>query len=311
MSLAVLGAVLIPVAICWALTGPLLSALGQPPQIVGDASYFSLVLMLCLPARIGVSQISQFFTSMKVMNPSMTTSVLAMVLNLGFGLVLVLGVGFPGWGGFGFKACPIVTSAVEYTQLAVLWGVYWAGLKLYRSCWPEAGWSWSHITRPRVAQFVKVYVPAAFALASDFWRVAAIGAVAAYLGPEEVAVFNCSYRVMWICLTFIGSMGGAMGIHLGIALGGRRVKQAMQTSAIAISICGVLIAILAVAVICFAKDVARLFSPDPVIHDLFFQVTSLGSFPSTARVPAPANPCSVGIVASASCDFSFLPCTKL
>ena len=118
----------------------------------------------------------------------------------------------------------------------------------------------------------QVYFPAALALASDFWRVAAIGAVAAVLGPEEIAVFNCSYRVMWICLTFIGSMGSAMAIHLGTALGAGKVKQAKQSTAVTIVTCLFLIALLAVTVILFAHEIAMLFSPDPIIHKLFYEV---------------------------------------
>ena len=263
---------MIPVALSWALTGPLLRALGQPEQIVSNGAYFANILMLCLPARIGISQISQFFTSMKIMHPSMVTSVMAMALNLGLGLLLVLGIGVPGWAGFGFPACPLVTTCVENFQLLVLGGIYWVLMKLYRECWPAEGWSFSHVTWLRVVQFTKVYFPAALALASDFWRVAAIGAVAAYLGPEEVSVFNCSYRVMWICLTFVGSMGGAMAIHVGMALGAANVQQAKKTCVIAVTCCLLLVLALAVVLLFFAKEVARLFSPDPAIHELFFQV---------------------------------------
>jgi Na+-driven multidrug efflux pump len=221
----VLSAIFIPVALSWALTGPLLLALGEPREVADDASYYALVLMACLPARIGISQISQFFTSQKIMHPGMTTGFVAMLMNLCLGLVFVLGIPVPGWSGFGFPACPLVTSVVEYCQLALLLGVYWVGMKLYRDCWPEAGWSWSHVTRARVHEFCRIYFPAALSLASDFWRVAAIGAVAAQLGAEEVSVFNCSYRIMWIALTFIGSMGGAMAIHLGVALGAGDTHQ--------------------------------------------------------------------------------------
>ena len=156
MSLFVLSIVLVPVVIAWALTGPLLSALGQPAQIVHDASYFALVMMVCLPARIGVSQISSFFTSMRIMQPGMLTSVLAMISNLSLGLFFVLGFPVKGWSGFGFVACPIVTSTVEYMQLLVLWGVYWAALKLYKDYWPEDGWSMKYITTARIYEFSKV-----------------------------------------------------------------------------------------------------------------------------------------------------------
>lgn len=270
VSLTVLSAILVPVAVSWALTGPLLRALGEPAEVADDASYYALVLMACLPARIGISQISQFFTSQKMLHPGMTTGFLAMLMNLVLGLYFVLGVpSVPaGWAGLGFHACPLVTSAVEYCQLALLWGVYWAGLKLYRECWPEAGWSWSHVTRARVAEFCRIYFPAALSLASDFWRVAAIGAVAATLGAAEVSVFNCSYRIMWIALTFIGSMGGAMAIHLGVALGAGDTAAAKLSARVCIATCCVAVVGLAAVMMLFARDVARLFSPDPAIQVL-------------------------------------------
>jgi len=274
VSLTVLSAILVPVAVSWALTGPLLRALGEPAEVADDASYYALVLMACLPARIGISQISQFFTSQKMLHPGMTTGFLAMLMNLVLGLYFVLGVpSVPaGWAGLGFHACPLVTSAVEYCQLALLWGVYWAGLKLYRECWPEAGWSWSHVTRARVAEFCRIYFPAALSLASDFWRVAAIGAVAATLGAAEVSVFNCSYRIMWIALTFIGSMGGAMAIHLGVALGAGDTAAAKLSARVCIATCCVAVVGLAAVMMLFARDVARLFSPDPAIQELFHEV---------------------------------------
>ena len=42
--------------------------------------------------------------------------------------------------------------------------------------------------------------------ASDWWRVAAIGAVAVTLGEKELAVFNSSYRVLWMANMFNGSL---------------------------------------------------------------------------------------------------------
>jgi len=272
VSLTVLSAIFIPVALSWALTGPLLLALGEPREVADDASYYALVLMACLPARIGISQISQFFTSQKIMHPGMTTGFVAMLMNLCLGLVFVLGIPVPGWSGFGFPACPLVTSVVEYCQLALLLGVYWVGMKLYRDCWPEAGWSWSHVTRARVHEFCRIYFPAALSLASDFWRVAAIGAVAAQLGAEEVSVFNCSYRIMWIALTFIGSMGGAMAIHLGVALGAGDTHQAKLCARVCIGTCVVAVALLAGVMLFFARYVAMVFSPDEAIQELFHEV---------------------------------------
>lgn len=61
VSYVVLGCVMVPVAICWCLTAPVLRAVHKTPQEVSDASYYAVVLAICLPVRIGFSQLSSFF----------------------------------------------------------------------------------------------------------------------------------------------------------------------------------------------------------------------------------------------------------
>lgn len=51
----VLGVVMVPVAVCWLLTAPVLRLAQKTPQEVADASYYAMVLAVCLPVRIGTS----------------------------------------------------------------------------------------------------------------------------------------------------------------------------------------------------------------------------------------------------------------
>lgn len=77
-----------------------------------------------------------------------------------------------------------------------------------------------------MCQYVRIYLPAAVVSASDWWRVAAIGAVALTLGEKDLAVFNSSYRLLWLANIFNGSLSGAAAVKLGIALGAGRPKRA-------------------------------------------------------------------------------------
>merc|ERR1740123_46027 len=153
----VLGCACVFVAIAWSLTGTVLRAFGQSDEMSSNAQYFASVLMLCLPVRVAASQLGTFFTSQKIMKPTMVSSVFAMLANLAFGLIFVLGIPIPGWNGFGFVACPWVTTCVEFGQILGLWFVtcYW--LQLHVACWP--GWSWSHITRDRIRTYLSQYLP--------------------------------------------------------------------------------------------------------------------------------------------------------
>jgi len=78
-----------------------------------------------------------------------------MFANLGFGLWLVLGKFVPDWEGYGFEACPIVTSSVQWCM--VFYMVIWFVLvrKLHVKCWPQKGWSCSHLKKEWVYEYLR------------------------------------------------------------------------------------------------------------------------------------------------------------
>lgn len=270
-SYAVLSIVLLPVAAAWLCTGPALHLIGvKNTTLVKDASFYATVLALCLPARVGFSQLTQFFSAQKIMRPSYSTAPIAMVLNLVLGLVLVLGLGIPRWKGFGFKACPIVTTCVEYVQLAIVAIVFCFIKKLHAPCEPEKGWfSAAEVTSQRVLAYTKMYAPAALAIASDFWRMSAVGAVAATLGEDDLGVFNASYRLMWMALTLAGSLGGAVATKLGMRLGAGDAQGAKRGVQIGLVVALLLLSCIVCIVIAFPRALASIFTNDAKLLDLF------------------------------------------
>uniref|UniRef100_A0A7S1KYX5 Protein DETOXIFICATION n=1 Tax=Alexandrium catenella TaxID=2925 RepID=A0A7S1KYX5_ALECA len=270
VAYVVLFAVCIFVAAAWALTGPVLRAFGKSGELSGDAAYFAVVLMLCLPVRIGFSQLTTFLASQKIMRPGVVCATFGMAFNLIFGLVLVLGIPIPGWDGLGFPACPWITTAMEYAQLAILLYVFCHRQQLHRECWP--GWSFEHITARRVKSFLGQYLPGSLSTGSDFWRVAVIGAVADTMGDIDVAVWSASYRICWISLTFLGSIARAMGIKIGQDLGAGRAADAKRITMIGICLAVSVISVLSLAVVCAPRLCGRLFSNDPAVLDLFEEV---------------------------------------
>jgi MATE family multidrug resistance protein len=195
VSYVVLAFMSVVVFFCWQLTEQVWLAFGSDPEISKMAGYYAQVLSLAIPGILAFGQLSQFFSAQRIMHPEVNSASIGLAMNLVFGLIFVLGWPssiFSGFTGFGFIACPIITAVVTYVQLAILLIVYVRIQKLHAPCWD--GWNMSEITWARVKTFCDLYIPAALSSASDFWRVAVIGAIAAKLGEEEVAVFNTSYR---------------------------------------------------------------------------------------------------------------------
>jgi len=217
VSYYVLGWVVLVVFGCWCFTEQVWLLFGSDPPLARMAGYYARVLALSLPGQLIFRQLTQFFSSQRIMHPEVNASAAALVMNLVLGLILVLGVGIPGWSGFGFEACPMVTSGVVYVQIIVIYFFYIHIQRLHEPCWD--GWAWKEITRERIRTFCDLYIPAALGSASDFWRVAVIGTVAAKLGSVEVAVFNTSYRIMWIVLIMVSALATAAGIKTSRRLG--------------------------------------------------------------------------------------------
>eukprot|EP00429_Kryptoperidinium_foliaceum_P069990 CAMPEP_0176066710 /NCGR_PEP_ID=MMETSP0120_2-20121206/33293_1 /TAXON_ID=160619 /ORGANISM="Kryptoperidinium foliaceum, Strain CCMP 1326" /LENGTH=505 /DNA_ID=CAMNT_0017400319 /DNA_START=71 /DNA_END=1588 /DNA_ORIENTATION=- len=273
VSYFVLFSMMVVVAVLWCLTGTVMRALGKSAQIAGDAQYFALVLALCLPVRIAFSQLGTFFTSQKIMRPTASCATAAMLTNLVLGCVLVLGVPplralkFDGWSGFGFHACPWVTTCVEYGQFAMMLLVFCYAKKLHRDCWP--GWSRAYITKENLKKYMAQFVPQMLSSASDWWRLAALGAIASGLGDINLSVWNTSYRICWLVLIFSGSVAGSMGTQVGIALGAGEADRAKRQVLAGVVVCATVLVALCVLVVSAPRAFGSIFSNDPAVLGLF------------------------------------------
>ena len=276
ISYLVLGALSIGVAVTWLYTEQVWIWLGQSEDAAKDAGYYSLVFIFSIPAQLGFSQLSQFLSAQRIMKPEVTTSLVALLCNLVLGLGLVLGIPFSGFEGYGFKACPIVTVVVVWCQCLFL-NIYWYKFGDTTSMSTSSSGSHKHwissltdgITMERIKTYSKLYFPAALALSSDFWRMGAIGAIAATLGEREVGLFNASYRILWITLIFVGSLSGAAGIKIGLRLGKGDAKAARQAAAVGVGLAVISLLLLSTLVYFNIRRFGMLFTNDESYLALF------------------------------------------
>ena len=151
VSYFVLAGLAVVVFIAWCFTGKVWKAFGSDPEIADMAGSYAIILAISIPAQLAFSQVSQFFQAQRIMHPEVNASAAALVLNLVLGLVLVLGIPIPHFGGYGFIACPSVTTAVVYTQFLVFYVVYIHIQQLHKTCWDK--WDMKEITWARIKIF--------------------------------------------------------------------------------------------------------------------------------------------------------------
>jgi MATE family multidrug resistance protein len=260
ISYVVIFSLSIFVFLAWNCTERVWLAFGSDPEISKMAGDYARSLSFAIPGMIGFSQLSQFFSAQKIMYPEVNASTIGLVANLIFGLIFVLGWPIKGFDGYGFNACPIVTTVVTYVQLAFMVIVYVHFLKLHSNCWP--GFKMSEITWKRIKTFSELYFPAALSSASDFWRVAVIGSVAAKLGDAEVAIFNTAYRIMWIALIFISAISSAASIDMSIRLGKMDPHGARQAGYVGIGMAIIALCVLSTLILYHTRTFGLIFTSD-------------------------------------------------
>mmetsp|Transcript_2497 Transcript_2497/g.6527 ORF Transcript_2497/g.6527 Transcript_2497/m.6527 type:complete len:522 (-) Transcript_2497:1843-3408(-) len=267
VSYVVLSAVSLVVFASWFFTEQFWLLLGEGQRISRDAGLYAKILSLSIPANIARTQLNQFFQAQRIMYPEVIASTAGLALNLLLGLVFVLGVGIPSFSGWGFLACPTVTTIVVYIQIFLLWFVFCYIKGLHQPCW--GGWSRKEITKERVWTYLELYVPAALGIASDFWRMGVIGTVAAKLGELEVAVFNTSYRLIWIALIMSSSVAGAAGIKLSVCLGKGQPFAARQAAFVGIAVAFGILTIVSILFAGQTRLIGRIFTADEAFLDMF------------------------------------------
>lgn len=271
VSYYVLSYLVAIVVILWFITEYVWLWFGTEPRIAAMAGYYAKVLALSLPGQMLFSQLSQFFSSQRIMYPEVNAATIATIANLVFGLVLVLGIPFNRYGfeGYGFIACPIVTSCMVYLQIFIVGYFYMYKKRLHEPCW--GGWSYQEITWERIKTFLDLYMPAALGMSSDFWRVAAVGTVAAKLGTNEVAVFNASYRIMWIALVLVSALSSAAGIKMSARLGNLNHMGAKQAGEVGIFMSSIVLGAIASLMLWKVRWFGAIFTTDPIFVSVFEQ----------------------------------------
>lgn len=290
ISCMILALLSVLVMISWDYTEKVWIALGQSTTVAKDAGYYSSVFIFMIPAQVGFDQLTQFFSSQRIMKPEVLTAMSALTFNLALGLVFVLGIPLKNFNGYGFVACPIVTVMVDWFQFIILFSFFqwfqshdnvWKNVKVdaLKPC--EIGSNSSPvfrklysvliggITKQRIMTFAHLYFPAALALSSDFWRMGVIGAIAASIGEREVGLFNASYRILWITLTFVCALAGASGIKIAMRLGNGNAIAARQASEVCVFLVVVLLLVLSTLVYFNSRAFGMVFTNDESYLDLF------------------------------------------
>ena len=84
-------------------------------------------------------------------------------------------------------------------------------------------------------------------------------------------MFNTGYRITWMTLIFVGSLGNALGVRLGILIGQSDIEGGKQTVLVGGGICFGVLAFLSIVLYVMVRPIGSIFSDDPAVIEQFFQ----------------------------------------
>jgi MATE family multidrug resistance protein len=203
-------------------------AMGQPPLLAADLSFYLHILRWGVPAGIvGIGMMRQFLPAVGLQHVLSWVLPGGLVLDLVLNLVLVRGVfGFHGYGLGGSAACFVITlSATAITMLAILHRPRFA--HFVRLARPSA---------PSLGRLLAIGLPVSGAVVVEMGLFLVAGMLAGALGPSVLAAHMIALSVASVTFMVPLAISQAANVRVASAMGAGDRPQARRAGLAAIAV---------------------------------------------------------------------------
>lgn len=198
----VLGLIVsLPVALAMLAAGPVLTLLGQPPEVVPEAARYCWIVSLGMAPALVFQALTQFLQGLGRMRPTMVAVWLANGVNIVLNGVLMFGW-LGGWE-LGAAGCAWATTIVRWLMVPLLMGLAWGILRDY----PPPARAWRD--GPALRRLFALGLPVGGAHLLEVWAFNAAGVMAGWLGPTAIAGHAVALNVASV--TFMVPFGLSAG----------------------------------------------------------------------------------------------------
>jgi MATE family multidrug resistance protein len=197
----------VPTAAALAAAAPGLALIGQPAELVPDASLYCRVRILGLPALMTFMMMRQFLQGLGIMRPGTVAVLLANVVNAFLNWILMFGnLGAPR---LGVAGCAAATAAAEWTEMLLL---AWLARDRLRAYWP--GWAGALDLEP-LRRLFRLGIPLGFQFGLEVWAFLTAGFLMGRLGPESLAAHAVAINLSTISFMLPNGLGAAAATRVG------------------------------------------------------------------------------------------------
>jgi len=249
---------------------PILKLLDFPEDIAVVAGTYAKYNLLW-PIPNGLYQCMRFyFQAQGKPRPAMYNNIIFLFVNALLNWVFVFGGPFRGiWNGFGFIGAAISLS-ISRTMQGVVYFLYMFVYKQYhKATWPDDGWSFTHHTKARTAEFMKQTLPNIGTLLFQSAISQATTVLVGRLGELPIAA---SSALSTITIPWSGTLSATTctisGVRVGYHLGRGDGHAAKQSAWLVLYFITIVTAVMVVIFLPFKRSILDVATDDDAVLSL-------------------------------------------
>jgi MATE family multidrug resistance protein len=257
MGLWSVAFVSLPLLAVLILTRPILSALGQQPELASDAAIFMSGLAWGLPCAMGFQVLRSFSTALSRAVPPLIVMALAILWNAGFDYALIFGhFGLPRLGLFGAGIASASSNIFSFVaMLAVCLGL--PALKRYRIL--------HRLWQPHWQSFIELFrlgLPIGVTMVFEVALFNGAALAMGIFGLSSLAAHQIAITIPSLTFMIPLGIGLAATVRVGLAAGAGDAAAARRAGFTAIGMAAIFMCCTALVLLLWPRPIAQLWLPD-------------------------------------------------
>lgn len=241
------------------LTGPILRALGEDPQLAADAAIFVNALAFGLPAAMAFQVLRSFSTALSRAVPPMLVMVLAILFNAGADYALIFGhFGLPP---LGLMGSGLASASSNLFSFLIMLAIALAdpGLKSYRILHRLRHPHWKTL-----GELLRLGLPIGVTMIFEVSLFNGATLAMGAFGLASIAAHQIAITIPSLTFMVPLGIGLAATVRVGLAAGAGDAKAARRAGFTAIGMGALFMCATAILLVLFPRAIATLWLPDTV-----------------------------------------------
>lgn len=259
-GLLLIGLLCVPIMAGHLLTGPVLTAMGQPAAVVPDAATYCAIISISMPPLLALLVMRQLLQADGLMRPGMWVVLVGNLVNVAGNALLI--------GPFGVAGVAWSTVIVRWVMLLGLIALGW---RPFLRAWPaepilRAAPMWA---------LAAVSLPVGLQVGLEIWAFNLASFVAGWVGETALAAHVASINAVSLSFMAASGIAAAAATRVGNLVGAGQDWR--RSATVSLGMVAVVMSLSGLIFLSFPHAVGRAYNADPAVIAAVASVLPIGA----------------------------------